>query len=157
MAKQNDFFELYRHPLWQEKRLRIMERDGFKCEECGSAEKTLNVHHKYYVKNAKPWEYPDTAFRTLCEDCHSKWHKISRTIKSLVGTLPTVKSEQVMAYAFALLAKEMGSLLIPADSPEIIQGIADAWGMAVGEVMESVADGATTGNDLRYIADGKHK
>lgn len=38
--------------------------------------KGLNVHHKYYIRGKKPWEYPDDeALVTLCEDCHKKRHE----------------------------------------------------------------------------------
>jgi len=36
--------------------------------------KGLNVHHNYYIRGKKPWEYPDDALVTLCEDCHKKRH-----------------------------------------------------------------------------------
>lgn len=37
--------------------------------------KGLNIHHKYYVEGKKPWEYPNDALVTLCEDCHQKIHE----------------------------------------------------------------------------------
>lgn len=37
--------------------------------------KNLNIHHKFYFRNKKPWEYNDDALITLCEDCHHKWHQ----------------------------------------------------------------------------------
>lgn len=73
MAKpKSTYSELLRDPKWQEMRLRIMERDGFRCVNCRRKEITLNVHHGCYHRGYKPWEYdPDTLW-TLCEDCHSK-------------------------------------------------------------------------------------
>ncbi len=47
-----------------------MERDKFTCSHCHDQERTLNVHHKYYVQGRLAWDYPDTAFITLCEGCH---------------------------------------------------------------------------------------
>lgn len=35
----------------------------------------LNVHHKYYVRGKKPWEYVDDVLVTLCESCHQKRHE----------------------------------------------------------------------------------
>lgn len=55
----SDFFELYKHPRWQAMRLKIMKRDEFTCEECGSTEEMLTVHHSYYERGKKPWEYPE--------------------------------------------------------------------------------------------------
>lgn len=74
MREPSSYSNLLRHPQWQKKRLRIMERDGFKCGECGSETKTLNVHHDYYKAGAFPWEYPDEALKTLCQECHEKLH-----------------------------------------------------------------------------------
>ncbi|MER2997382.1 hypothetical protein [Pontibacter populi] len=35
----------------------------------------LEVHHKYYKVDLKPWEYPDDALTTLCWCCHDNLHK----------------------------------------------------------------------------------
>ena len=51
-------------------RLLIMERDHFKCEECGTTTATLNVHHGCYVPGYDPWEYPPGSLHTLCQPCH---------------------------------------------------------------------------------------
>jgi hypothetical protein len=64
------YSEKLKDPRWQEKRLRIMDRDRFTCQKCQDATKTLNVHHRYYTKGAMPWEYSDDALVTLCENCH---------------------------------------------------------------------------------------
>lgn len=58
----------YKHPKWQQTRLRIMERDEWKCVACGDTESTLHVHHAYY--QGEPWETKDEWLQTLCEDCH---------------------------------------------------------------------------------------
>jgi len=65
------YIELLKHPKWQKKRLQILSRDNFTCQDCFDDEKTLHVHHKIYTKGAKPWEYEDVHLITLCEDCHS--------------------------------------------------------------------------------------
>ena len=64
---------------WKDKRERILTRDGHKCKWCGRTT-NLQVHHKYYNKypNGKmvdPWDYPDDALMTLCDDCHKKCHQ----------------------------------------------------------------------------------
>lgn len=58
---------------WKAKRLEILERDGHKCTVCESTEK-LQVHHLYYRKTKKAWEYPDKALTTLCKSCHEDEH-----------------------------------------------------------------------------------
>lgn len=64
MAK-SDFLD----PLWQKKRLEILERDGFRCFACGDSKKTLHVHHVLYCN--KPWITPSLFMQTLCEECHA--------------------------------------------------------------------------------------
>jgi hypothetical protein len=64
---------------WKEKRKEILERDNYTCQCCGN-KSNLNVHHKYYVKypngcRADPWNYPNKALITLCENCHKKAHQ----------------------------------------------------------------------------------
>jgi len=61
-------------PRWQKKRLEILQRDAFKCTECGDEQSTLHVHHRYYVKGRKCWQYPMFAFTSLCEKCHNATH-----------------------------------------------------------------------------------
>lgn len=61
-------------PQWQRRRLEIMKRDEFKCVECGTDEKELQVHHEKYIKGNEPWEYPDELLVTLCRDCHKAKH-----------------------------------------------------------------------------------
>lgn len=55
-------------PRWQKKRLGIMERDEWECQQCGDGKSTLNVHHKQY--HGDPWDAPDDSLETLCEKCH---------------------------------------------------------------------------------------
>jgi hypothetical protein len=75
MNDKSEFWKHYENPLWQQKRLRCFERDGFKCRMCGGAEKQLHAHHRYYVSQRKPWEYPDWAIVTLCDPCHGVEHQ----------------------------------------------------------------------------------
>lgn len=59
---------------WQRRRLEIMERDGFKCCDCGTTD-DLHVHHIQYISGLYPWEYDDEDLITLCAKCHKKRHK----------------------------------------------------------------------------------
>ena len=73
------YSDLLKRPEWQEKRLKILKRDGNKCCYCGNTDK-LHVHHKYYLQypnhqKVKPWNYPDNALITLCNRCHYRVHK----------------------------------------------------------------------------------
>ena len=66
-----DYSAQLKSPLWQKKRLKVMERDNWKCQKCGSTVITLNVHHIDYIPGIKAFEYPDDMLQTLCENCHA--------------------------------------------------------------------------------------
>lgn len=75
--KENSYLALLKHPLWQKRRLEIMQRDNFTCQICGKGINdgtTLNVHHKQYIYGKMPWEYDNTNLVTLCEKCHKIQH-----------------------------------------------------------------------------------
>ncbi len=71
----------YRDPRWQRRRLEIMERHNFSCQECDDTTTTLNVHHRQYRKGAAPWEYEDKELMCLCEKCHSQIHDYKKAIE----------------------------------------------------------------------------
>lgn len=71
------YTKLLKDPRWQKKRLEILERDEWKCVACGDKEETLHVHHKWYEKGIKPWDYKDKCLVTLCDSCHKFEHTIS--------------------------------------------------------------------------------
>ena len=75
---KKEYFELYKDPRWQKLRLEILERDEWTCKNCNNKKGTLHVHHKYYEKNKKPWEYNNKSLVTLCNDCHESEGKNSK-------------------------------------------------------------------------------
>lgn len=76
MTQQATYPEKLRDPRWQKIRLQVMERDDWKCAECGDKRATLHVHHIRYEWGKEPWEYPIEALKTLCEFCHELEHEI---------------------------------------------------------------------------------
>jgi len=64
------YSEKLRDPRWQKKRLNILNRDDWTCQNCGDKEATLHVHHMVYERDNEPWEYDDNILVTLCESCH---------------------------------------------------------------------------------------
>lgn len=79
MAKMT-YGEQLKHPNWQRKRLEILQRDGFTCQECYDTESTLHVHHKRYVKGRSVWEYEGHELVTLCDQCHEAAHSRSNRL-----------------------------------------------------------------------------
>lgn len=78
------YFQLLKDPRWQKKRLEIMERDGFKCAECGNSEIELQIHHNIYVKDADPWDLEDEYLTCLCKDCHEKATHFAKFMSKVV-------------------------------------------------------------------------
>lgn len=77
MTKQ-EWFALFKHPEWQKKRLKILERDEFACVQCGTDQEMLHVHHTFYwdkEDEAPPWDYDDDTLISLCESCHKDEHE----------------------------------------------------------------------------------
>jgi len=70
----SNYSEKLKDPRWQKKRLEVLERDNWKCQNCGDEQSMLAVHHLYYEKGKEPWDYPLEAFKTLCELCHEDEH-----------------------------------------------------------------------------------
>jgi len=79
------YSDLLNDPRWQRKRLKIMDRDNFSCTLCFDPNNKLNVHHLYYLKGLKPWEYDDEALVTLCDTCHEYAHNSLAKITALIS------------------------------------------------------------------------
>lgn len=89
-------------PKWQKKRLEVLNLNRFKCEECQSESQQLHVHHTYYRKGRKIWEYDNVELKCLCEDCHSKTHDLNDKILQSLGFLEVIADlslkEQILGY-----------------------------------------------------------
>lgn len=74
---------------WQQKRLKILERDKWKCQKtnCSTPEYLLQVHHLDYFPGIKPWDYPDDMLLTLCDNCHGKENGRTELERNLASTL----------------------------------------------------------------------
>ena len=69
----------YRSRRWAEFKDEIIRIDGGRCTECGRSKAdgvVLQVHHRKYLPNRKPWEYPYELCFTLCKGCHAAEHGI---------------------------------------------------------------------------------
>lgn len=113
----SDFWKKYKHPLWQEKRLRIMERDGFVCKICGGKDETLNVHHGYYERGKDPWDYDDDTMHTLCDSCHDENHALILDARKALARLHPFDMEfasGLLSALFDLTKKELPQDVIEA-------------------------------------------
>jgi hypothetical protein len=92
------YSDLLRDPRWQKKRLKIMQRDKFRCRECGADQRTLNVDHAFYLRDKLPWEYEDRDLRTLCEVCHSQLTAQRTVMSRVVGRLDLKTLKTLIAW-----------------------------------------------------------
>ena len=67
---KKNYSDKLKDPRWQRKRLEILERDNWHCQNCFDGESTLHVHHRRYFYGKDPWDYENHLLLTLCENCH---------------------------------------------------------------------------------------
>lgn len=81
VSKSTDYSIELEHGMYQNMttvKYNVLYKDKlFHAEKYQEAltKKGLNIHHKYYVRGLMPWDYPNDALVTLCQDCHSSIHK----------------------------------------------------------------------------------
>lgn len=94
-TNKTEYSKLLLTKQWKSKRVEILCRDGYKCTKCSRGKPILHVHHKYYVLNVMPWEYPNNALITLCNICHKKEHLTNKLIflKSFPPIQANIKSK----------------------------------------------------------------
>jgi hypothetical protein len=79
------YSEKLKDPRWQRKRLEIMQRDNFKCTQCGDTSTTQNVHHWQYSK--EPWDAKNEDLTTVCRSCHEEIEQCKDLTKNLLRQL----------------------------------------------------------------------
>lgn len=140
----NSYYELLRDPQWQRKRLEIMQRADFECEECGSKDSTLSVHHSYYEKGLMPWDYPSESLHCLCWKCHQQAQELMLAIKRMMGKVGVYhwRLEQILGYLTAHAdnnSDDPGAQTITITSRGMASGVGDVWGLTEFQV-EALCD-----------------
>jgi hypothetical protein len=80
-----EYWQLLKRPEWQKKRLEMLELAGWECQDCGSKENSLHVHHKQYFKGRDPWDYETDQLEVLCDECHNVEHLELQRIKEILS------------------------------------------------------------------------
>lgn len=63
---------------WSSRRKKVLERDGYKCANCGEPDnRNLEVHHIVPLKDGGSNKLSN--LKTLCLDCHSAIHNKTKT------------------------------------------------------------------------------
>jgi hypothetical protein len=155
--EKKSWYDMLKDPRWQKKRLKIMERNEFTCEDCGATDKTLHVHHGYYEKGIAPWEYSGDTLHCLCETCHKETGNTLLLIQRQLGRIALSDLLQVLGYLCALEALEFPFTSIPVLSFENATGIGDAWKLSEEDIIENEKDGVIDGYRLNALRKGKKK
>lgn len=72
---KESYYALLDTPTWKAFRLDYFRRKGNTCEICHRhLKRGLQVHHRRYFAERKPWEYSDADLQCLCTDCHRALH-----------------------------------------------------------------------------------
>ncbi len=111
---KKSYLEKLKDPRWQKKRLEVLEYFGWQCCICESKEKTLTVHHKQYLKNCEPWEYPNRFLVALCEDCHRE----EREAKKRLDILYVLIQVEYPTYKLVALFEEIFKQHVADDEPK---------------------------------------
>jgi len=89
--RSKSYRDKLKDPRWQKLRLKIFERDKFRCQYCRDTKETLHVHHLEYISGCDPWDYPLESLITVCESCHEEETMYRKTIEErLISTLREV-------------------------------------------------------------------
>ena len=84
--RKSDYATKLLDPRWQKLRLKVFERDEFKCRDCERDDETLHVHHCWYEKG-DPWETPMEYLLSLCHSCHKRRQNWENECKRNLGLL----------------------------------------------------------------------
>lgn len=155
MATKPTYYELLRHPNWQAMRLKIMSRAEFKCERCGDKDTTLNVHHSFYEKGLKPWEYPERSLHCLCEPCHEYCQAILTFLHRMIGSLCLEQIEALAGNALGMALGELPNHEIDVSmmSEDFSWGVAEKWReVPLGALYEAIRQGKVSGDLLESLA-----
>lgn len=67
-------------PRWQKKRLELLNKAHWTCEECKAVEPAdgLQIYHVFYMLGKLPWEHDDRIMMVLCDGCHKRRQKVEQ-------------------------------------------------------------------------------
>lgn len=101
-------------PCWEAKRLEIMERDHFRCRQCGVMNITIDVRSGHFQRLDTTMEFPDSQLITLCSDCYSRERRYADEYEKLLRSAPYGDYAPALLYvalaAYSLQDEELEQL-----------------------------------------------
>ena len=98
--KKPTYAELLKDPRWQKKRLKILNQHKWTCDYCDDKTSTLHVHHGWYQKGFRPWDYADDQYHVLCDSCHEEAEEVLFDVRT---ELSRIKPYDYVDLLFALV------------------------------------------------------
>jgi hypothetical protein len=148
VAEKSWYQQQLSHPKWQKKRLEVLSRDGFTCCNCGSEDTTLQVHHTYYERGLRPWEYPLESYWTLCEPCHKRVQERMTQLNRAIGAIGIAEMDVLLGCALALGSRPVQQP-VAIDSYEVAEGFAQMLGRTPDDIVGRLNNGHLSTLDLR--------
>lgn len=120
--KKLSYAEQIKRPEWQKRRLERLKISSFTCDQCGSSENELHVHHLLYKKKAMIWEYDNVDLAVLCSSCHLKTHVLEDSLKQEITYISYAEKLRLLGYVCSFNGPIRGD---SKDVKEYQQGYAD--------------------------------
>lgn len=155
------YYEKLKSPLWQKKRLEILNNKGFVCEICENKDSQLHVHHKIYKKGLNPWSYPDHNYAVLCDKCHKDSHDVIDLFNEFSGCLDVngfFYQKNILAFMYAFTQMDDLGGVEHGDLHEKFDnlGLVDSDAYKLGELMYIIwnsLDDSDFDNNLYHLRD----
>ncbi len=96
---------------WQKKRLSVLTRDNWTCQLCKDTETQLHIHHKFYQRDRKCFEYDDEDLITYCKHCHALVEYAKDHFKDVQEILHVFKHSIQGEYRIYVIVRDIQNLL----------------------------------------------
>lgn len=97
-----------KHPKWQKRRLEILEAADWKCEDCGSTNSQLEIHHCFYIQGINAWEHGRDLLICVCHGCHVVRQKWERALHVSVARVFRFKTQaEIEAEAWSWIDRDI--------------------------------------------------
>ncbi|MFM4843430.1 HNH endonuclease [Aeromonas caviae] len=86
---EGNYTQKLRDGRWKKKSEAVKKRANYRCQDC-RIKAPLDAHHCYYTNmrdGYEPWEYPLSALRALCRQCHKERPIQEIRMRALVAQL----------------------------------------------------------------------
>jgi 5-methylcytosine-specific restriction endonuclease McrA len=73
MAISPEYQQYLQSSQWKNKRRKVLQRAGYKCEKCGANGSSLQIHHLTYERI---FNERSSDLQAVCDRCHRRLHGI---------------------------------------------------------------------------------